>query len=469
MNRLSQFESAFSKAVASALYSLLMLAFVLYPARLSFGQTRSVVGYYYFWDKTNFPYSKIEYDNLNCIAHAFIVPNADGSISPESGATWQQYLYPEMVNAAHQNNVKVVVSVGGWGNSAGFSPMSASAAARANFAGQMKNFCLQNDYDGVDIDWEYPASGDRANFVAMLRTLRDSLSSSGRTLTLSIAAPGYIASGYDYANLISSLDWVGVMTYDYYGSWTANSGFVSPLYSDPSNNQGSVNSSMTQFIQSGAVPLPKLFMGLAFYGYNFQSSGLYQPRTGSAPSVTYSAAVDSENSGWTYHWDDVSKCPYLTNSSNTHVIAFDDTVSIADKCNYLLSKNLGGLIIWRLGLDNLGSSQPLLETTWKSLNTPTGIVYHHAAQEPVRGFGLQNYPNPFNPTTVVSYKLSALSHVTLKVYDMLGREVETLVNEVQKTGSYEVVFDASKLASGAYLSVLSVDGRMSNRKMLYLK
>ncbi len=469
MNQLSRLESASGKSVAAPLYFFLILASVLCAARLSLGQTKSVVGYYYFWDKTNFPYSKIEYDKLSCIAHAFIVPNADGTISPESGAAWQDYLYPGMVDAAHQNDVKVVVSVGGWGNSAGFSPMCASAAARANFAGNLKRFCLQNGYDGVDIDWEYPASGDRANLVAMIRTLRDSLSSSGRTLTLSIAAPGYIAGGYDYANLVPSLDWVGVMTYDYYGSWTANSGFVSPLYTDPRNDQGSVNSSMTQFIQSGAVPPSKLLMGLPFYGYNFQSSGLYQPRTGSAPPVFYSAAVDSENSGWTYHWDDVSKCPYLLNPPNTHIIAFDDTVSIADKCDYVVSKSLGGLIIWRLGMDNLGYSQPLLEATWKSLNAPTGIVYHLVAQEPVRGFGLQNYPNPFNPTTVISYKLSALSYVSLRVYDVLGREVVRPVNEVQKMGNYEIVFDASKLASGIYISVLSVNGRMSGRKMLYLK
>ncbi len=62
----------------------------------------------------------------------------------------------------------------------------------------------------------------------------------------------------------------------------------------------------------------------------------------------------------------------------------------------------------------------------------------------------QNYPNPFNPTTAISYKLSAFSHVALKVYDVLGREVETLVNETQSAGTHTVTFDGSKLASGVY-------------------
>jgi len=435
----------------------------------SIAVTKTVVGYYYFWDKTAFPYTKIEYDKVSVIAHAFVVPNADGSLSPESGATWQNFLYPQMINAAHQNNVKVIVSVGGWGNSAGFAPLAASATARANFAGNMKNFCLQNNYDGVDIDWEYPGNADRAIFVKMMEVLRDSLSSVSPRLSLSMTTPGYLASGYDFQTLAGLVDWVGVMTYDYYGSWTANSGFVSPLYTDPRNDQGSVNSSITQFIQSGSIPLSKLFMGLAFYGYNFQSGGLYQPRRGSAPSVSYSAAVGYENSGWTYNWDDVSKCPYLTDLTKTHIITFDDTISIKQKCDYLLNKNLGGVIIWRLGLDNLGASQPLLETTWKCLNTSTAIVYHNSSGKQAQDFELQNYPNPFNPSTTIKFRVTSYGFVSLKVYDVLGREVATLVNERENAGSHAVIFDASKLASGVYFCVLYANGKSISKPMLYLK
>ena len=82
---------------------------------------------------------------------------------------------------------------------------------------------------------------------------------------------------------------------------------------------------------------------------------------------------------------------------------------------------------------------------------------------------LQNYPNPFNPTTAISYKLSALSDVTLKVYDVLGREVATLVNAVQKIGSYEVQFDGSRLASGVYFYRLMAGGNVITKKMALVK
>ncbi len=437
------------------------------------GQDKVVVGYYYFWDKSSFPYTMIEYNKLSCIAEAFVVPNADGSLSPESGANWQDYLYPDMIDAAHRNNVKVIVSVGGYGDGTGygFPSIAASATARANLAGNLKNFCVQNNYDGVDIDWEYPGSADRANFVLLMKALRDSLSSSGRQLTLSMTSPGYIGSGYDFSNLAGLLDWVGVMTYDYYGSWTSISGFVSPLY-DPapgttSDDEGSCNSSITQFLQSSTVPASKLFMGLAFYGYDFQASGLYKSRTGSAPAVSYATAVAYEKSGWTYHWDDVSKCPYLTDATNTHIITFDDTVSIADKCAYSRAKNLGGVIIWSLGMDNFGTSQPLLETTWQHLNNPTVIVRNRT--ELNRSFAFENYPNPFNPSTVISYQVRAVSQVTIRVYDALGRNIRTLVNETKEPGSYNVTFNGSGLAAGVYICVLSIDGQKFSRSMLYLK
>ena len=81
----------------------------------------------------------------------------------------------------------------------------------------------------------------------------------------------------------------------------------------------------------------------------------------------------------------------------------------------------------------------------------------------------QNYPNPFNPATAISYQLSAFSHVTLKVYDVLGNEIKTLVNEYKPAGKYTVNFDASKLASGVYFYRLNVNDYTSTKKLLLLK
>ncbi len=87
------------------------------------------------------------------------------------------------------------------------------------------------------------------------------------------------------------------------------------------------------------------------------------------------------------------------------------------------------------------------------------------------GYGLsQNYPNPFNPTTAISYELSANSFVTLKVYDVLGREVATLVNdEAQPSGTYEVRFDGSRLASGVYFYTLKAGTFSATKKLVVVK
>jgi poly(3-hydroxybutyrate) depolymerase len=81
----------------------------------------------------------------------------------------------------------------------------------------------------------------------------------------------------------------------------------------------------------------------------------------------------------------------------------------------------------------------------------------------------QNFPNPFNPTTVISYQLAVNGYVTLKVTDVLGREVATLENEEQDAGNYRVQFDGSGLSSGMYLCKLTAGGFVQTRGMLLLK
>ncbi len=81
----------------------------------------------------------------------------------------------------------------------------------------------------------------------------------------------------------------------------------------------------------------------------------------------------------------------------------------------------------------------------------------------------QNYPNPFNPSTVISWQSPVQSHQTLKVYDMLGKEVATLVDEERPAGKYEVTFDASGLASGVYVYELRAGDFIRRNKMMYLK
>ena len=81
----------------------------------------------------------------------------------------------------------------------------------------------------------------------------------------------------------------------------------------------------------------------------------------------------------------------------------------------------------------------------------------------------QNYPNPFNPSTTIKYQIPKPGLVTLKVYDILGREVVTLVNENRVEGFYDFTFNASRFSSGVYIYQLRVNDYVSSKKMILLK
>jgi len=100
-------------------------------------------------------------------------------------------------------------------------------------------------------------------------------------------------------------------------------------------------------------------------------------------------------------------------------------------------------------------------------DVPTGISKN---TEVVKDFNLsQNYPNPFNPTTNIKYQITNNKLVTLKIFDILGKEVETLVNEKQNAGTYEVTFNASQYSSGIYFYKLTTDNFSDTKKMLMIK
>lgn len=81
----------------------------------------------------------------------------------------------------------------------------------------------------------------------------------------------------------------------------------------------------------------------------------------------------------------------------------------------------------------------------------------------------QNFPNPFNPATTITYDLPSSGHVILKVYNLIGQEVATLVNELQEAGNKSVHFDAARFTSGVYMYRLSVNGNVFTQRMTLLK
>ncbi|MFH1195052.1 MAG: T9SS type A sorting domain-containing protein [bacterium] len=106
----------------------------------------------------------------------------------------------------------------------------------------------------------------------------------------------------------------------------------------------------------------------------------------------------------------------------------------------------------------------------ESPGEPNIITNLNNSEEEKIGFYLeQNYPNPFNPTTVISFQLSVISQVNLKIYDVLGREIAILVNEEKKPGTYKVNFDAKNLPSGVYFYTLITNSFNETKKMTLIR
>ena len=91
------------------------------------------------------------------------------------------------------------------------------------------------------------------------------------------------------------------------------------------------------------------------------------------------------------------------------------------------------------------------------------------SQIPSNYYLMQNFPNPFNPSTLIKYSIPEQTHVILKIFDMLGNEIRTLVNKEQHAGNYEVEFNASFLSSGIYFYTLQAGKYLQTRKLILMK
>jgi chitinase len=443
---------------------ILILGFVLTSA--SIAQSKLIVGYYPSWSKSSYPHTVVQYKHLTHIAHAFIFPNTDGSLDLSEFTH-----YPELIQSAHQNGVKVVISVGGWNpKTPRFRQMVADSNARKRFVAALKAFCTTYGYDGADIDWEYPEAQDRMSGVQLFRELREAFPKLVLPLSLSIAAPSSDwQGGYDWAVMNEVLDWIGVMTYDFYGSWTSKAGPNSPLYGNATLAEwGWIDNSVSYYKGKG-VPLAKLLIGIPFYGWQFNASAMYGASSG-ASQLPYDSIAPLLQQGWTRTWDTTTKVPHIINADRTRVISYDDTVSISDKTSYVKAQQLGGTIIWALGQDYLlNGQQPLLSAVGNGLRTTTGIAHAIVATIPKSCELLQNFPNPFNAQTRIRYYIARAGRYVLRISDVLGRGVTTLADHEHQPGSYEVTISSDALSSGVYLYRLSGEGTMLTRTMVVLR
>ncbi|MBI5403748.1 MAG: T9SS type A sorting domain-containing protein [Ignavibacteriae bacterium] len=173
----------------------------------------------------------------------------------------------------------------------------------------------------------------------------------------------------------------------------------------------------------------------------------------------YSLFFLNPNTGWISGWcsTDSSSIYYTINGGSNWQKQFKNYTYSVSRLNFINS-----LYGWAV----LGyNSSNILRTT------TGGVVFvNNISSEIPEKYSLsQNYPNPFNPSTNLKYQIKDSRFVTLKVYDITGKEITTLVNEKQSPGTYEVKFEAGDLPSGVYFYKLTTEDYSETRKMILLK
>jgi chitinase len=288
-------------------------------------------------------------------------------------------------------DLKILPSVGGWTLSDPLYSIGVNAQARATFVASVIDMIKTYDFfDGVDIDWEFPGGGgsnpklgsenDGAGFALLMRDLRlamDTLSvETGRTYQLTAAMGGSVQKlqGIDWETAYPYMDYINLMTYDYYGEWDSVPGHHTTLYANPNSRRvGSSADEAVQHLLSRKVPSGKISLGVAMYGRSWSNISKHKdnnPFTGSGGnSLTDSLAENigdykkietqylggvngSGAHGFSLLWDDRAKACSLWNSAVGTLISFDCSRAVQAKGNYVLQYKLGGVFAWELDGDN---------------------------------------------------------------------------------------------------------------------
>jgi chitinase len=308
-------------------------------------------------------------------------------------------------------NLRINLSIGGWTYSKYFSDVAATDASRKKFVSSCLDMFIKGNlptnvsgdasggagsaaglFDGIDIDWEYPASAgghtgnhtsaaDTANYTALLGEFRSELDAYGATVGKHYMLTAALPSGQDKISLIQPaaiskyLDYGDLMTYDMHGAWDATgpTNLQDPLHNssaDPSNAiaPGTAKYNIDETIKAyttgdsaygitGGFPASKLVLGVPFYfrgwtgvpaGSNY---GLYQSATGASPAQTYTQqagiadwkelAAKGLTSGSTVHWDPTTQSSWIYDGTNFYT--GDTPQAIAARGQYATSNGLGGI------------------------------------------------------------------------------------------------------------------------------
>lgn len=420
----------------------------------------SVFGYLPDWEYSASK-SYLQYDLLTHIAMFDFQADTLGNMTYPSYWPWT-----DVINAAHTNGVKAIMCVTNF-TASQIKILITTAAYKQNFFTKVKNIIQQYNLDGVNIDFEGLNTAERGSVInGFMTELTDFIHTNLPGKEVSYAGPIINWGGWDLKGLANACDYIFIMGYDFSGSWSTTTDATSPLASGTYNITSGLTSTSFGYGNALASYPEKLILGIPYFGKRWSTA----TNTAHDKVVKYIASTffksDMPNA-LTYgmQWDTKSQTPWYYYKQDTLYIQtwFDNDSSLGLKYDLAKSKNLKGVGMWALGQD--GTRTEL----WNLLRKRYLVDVKKENNYIPSNFSLgQNYPNPFNPSTVINFEIPFSTNVSLKVYDLLGREAATLVNEVKQAGSYSVQFN-STLASGVYYYTLKAGSFVQSKKMTILK
>ncbi|XP_037726364.1 mucin-5AC isoform X9 [Drosophila subpulchrella] len=320
----------------------------------------------------------------------------------------------------YNKQLKTMIAIGGWNEaSSRFSPLVASNERRQQFIKNILKFLRQNHFDGIDLDWEYPAhreggkSRDRDNYAQFVQELRAEFEreaeKTGRTrLLLTMAVPAgieYIDKGYDVPKLNKYLDWFNVLTYDFHSSHEPSVNHHAPLYSleeDSEYNYDAelnIDYSIKYYLKAGA-DRDKLVLGIPTYGRSYtlineESTELGAPSEGpgeqgdATREKGYLAYYEicqtlKDDPEWTVVQPNANVMgPYAYRRNQW--VGYDDEAIVRKKAEYVVAQGLGGIMFWAIDNDDFrgtcnGKPYPLIEAAKEAMVEALGLGINEVAK-----------------------------------------------------------------------------------------
>lgn len=273
------------------------------------------------------------------------------------------YRLPEVL-ALREKGVRVTLAIGGWGAD-GFSQGVRTQEAREILINSIMETIKKYQFDGIDLDWEYPTSkvagieahpSDRANLTLFVQELRQAMKAYRDDLLLTIAVIGgaSASSFYDIPGLVPNIDFFNIMTYDG-GTGTAANHHTN--LRSTSKQSTSVVSAVNVYLGLG-VPQEKIVIGGAFYGHRKAFTtvldGIVGSPTTTSGTLDYTTIKNTilTDPSYEYYFDEEAQAPYLSNG--IYFISYDDPTSLTLKAQYAKSNSFGGMMFWELGSDKSG-------------------------------------------------------------------------------------------------------------------